>query len=108
MSTTHQTTTAQPVEFSRAEEWVVHHVMLDQLTGADADEEQPWWALGIASKLEAGMLAFTPFEAWRLRRDLRAYASDRCTPDEDAQLAEAVVERIDERFDPPPKTIRSA
>jgi len=96
---------AQPVEFSRAEEWVIHSVMLEQLTGESTDGDQPWWALGIASKLESGVHLLSPFEAWRLRRDLCEYAADDETPPEDADLAESVVERIDARFDPPPQTI---
>jgi hypothetical protein len=96
---------AQPVELSLAEEWVIHSVMLDQLTGDDAEDDQPWWALGIASKLESGVKLLSPFEAWRLRRDLEEYAAAEDTPSEDATLARDVVERIDERFDPPPETI---
>jgi len=96
---------AQPVEFSRAEEWVIHSVMLDHLTGESTDDDQPWWALGIASKLESGVHLLSTFEAWRLRRDLREYATDAETPPEDAELAESVVETIDARFDAPPRAI---
>jgi hypothetical protein len=95
---------AQPVELSLAEEWVIHSVMLEQLTG-DPDDDQPWWALGIASKLEAGVKLLSPFEAWRLRRDLTEYADAEDTPEGDAALARDVVERIDERFDHPPETV---
>lgn len=108
MSATHTmppTPDAQPVEFSLAEEWVIHSVMLDQLTGDPDADDQPWWALGIASKLESGVQLLSPFEAWRLRRDLAAYADEPDTPAEDATLASDVVQRIDERFDPPPETI---
>ncbi len=96
---------AQPVELSRAEEWVIHSLMLDQLTDETTDGDQPWWALGIASKLESGVHLLSPFEAWRLRRDLREYADADGTPPEDADLAEAVAERIDRRFDPPPRAV---
>lgn len=90
---------------SRAEAWVVHHVALDRLLDEDGDEDGPWWALEVAQKLEADEARFTTFEAWRLRCALREYANAPATPDVDAALATAVVERIDREFDGPPAAL---
>jgi hypothetical protein len=89
---------------SRAEAWVVHHVVLTHLLDADADD-QPWWALETARKLEAGERRFTAFEAWRLRRALREYAGREDTPEGDVALGMAVADRITRDFEGPPAAI---
>jgi len=91
---------------SRAEAWVVHHVVLARLLDEDADADaQPWWALEAASKLEAGEDRFTAFEAWRLRCALLEYADLDATPEADVALSVAVVDRIEREFDGPPAAI---
>ena len=91
---------------SRAEAWVVHHVVLAHLLEEDAaSDDQPWWALETAAKLEAGEDRFTAFEAWRLRCALLDYAGSDGTPDADVALSIAVVDRIESEFDGPPAAI---
>ena len=91
---------------SRAEAWVVHHVVLARLLDEEADaDDQPWWALEAVQKLEADDARFTAFEAWRLRYALREYASADDTPDTDVALSEAVVDRIEREFDGPPAAL---
>ncbi|NHN41449.1 hypothetical protein G9C85_07330 [Halorubellus sp. JP-L1] len=92
------------LELSRAEAWVVHHVVLAHLLDEDADA-QPWWALEVAEKLEAGENRFTAFEAWRLRCALVEYADRDATPEADVALSVAVVDRIDSEFDGPPAAL---
>ncbi|WP_435319319.1 hypothetical protein [Haloarchaeobius sp. TZWSO28] len=86
----------------RAEAWVVHHVMVEQLTREDHEGPEPWWALDIARKLEDGSTTLTPFEAWRLREDLLTYAEREDTPESDIALAMAIVSRIEATFGEPP------
>ncbi|MFC6953867.1 hypothetical protein [Halorubellus litoreus] len=91
---------------SRAEAWVVHHVVLAHLLDEDADaDEQPWWALEAAEKLEGDDARFTAFEAWRLRCALLDYAGEDGTPDADVALSVAIVDRIEREFDGPPAAL---
>ncbi|MFD1647459.1 DUF7853 family protein [Haloarchaeobius litoreus] len=83
---------------SRGELWLVHHVMVERLTGHDEDDPQPWWALNIARKLEAGEPTLTTFEAWRLRRDLLDYAERDGTPVSDVAQAQAIVDQLESTF----------
>ncbi|WP_256296787.1 DUF7853 family protein [Haloarchaeobius salinus] len=86
------------VTLSRGELWLVHHVMVERLTGHDESEPQPWWALNIARKLEAGEPTLTTFEAWRLRRDLLDYAARDGTPSSDVARARAIVDQLEATF----------
>ncbi|WP_435359199.1 hypothetical protein [Haloarchaeobius sp. DFWS5] len=105
MSTAHepQPTTTTDLGLTRAEEWVVHYVMVEQLTRETAmGERPPWWAHDIVRKLEADSCTFTQYEAWRLRRDLLTYAAGDATPAADVTLATTVAERLGERYGDPP------
>ncbi|WP_439027324.1 DUF7853 family protein [Haloarchaeobius sp. DT45] len=102
MAATHEPGPEVTFDLGRAEAWVVHHVMVEQLTREDTAEPQPWWALDIARKVEDGTTTLTAFEAWRLRSDLLAYAECPDTPDTDLALTMAVVGRIEETFGEPP------
>lgn len=95
------------LELSRAEAWVVHHVVLTHLLEEEAleDDDQPWWALETIQKLESGVKRFTAFEAWRLRCALLDYVQDDETPEADVALGVAVVESIEDAFDEPPTAI---
>ncbi|MFC4408763.1 DUF7853 family protein [Haloarchaeobius iranensis] len=86
------------LSLSRGELWLVHHVMVERLTGHDEDDPQPWWALNIARKLEAGDPTLTTFEAWRLWRDLREYAERDSTPASDVAQAQAIIDRLEASF----------
>lgn len=102
------TTPTNRLVLSRAEAWVVHHVVLTHLLDGEApteDDEQPWWALETIQKLESGTRRFTAFEAWRLRCALLEYVREDATPDADVALGLAVVETIEEAFDQPPAAI---
>jgi hypothetical protein len=91
---------------SRAEAWVVHHVALAHLLEADDDAtDQPWWALEAVETLEGDDDRFTTFEAWRLRCVLLDYANADATPDTDAALSAAIVDRIEREFDGPPAAL---
>jgi hypothetical protein len=97
MSTTHDDepgTTA--VSLSRESEWVVHHVVLDELVGEDAD--RPLWAVSVAKQLEGAGLSLTPVEGRRVRARLREYlAGDR--PVRDVEPARRALETLDARLD---------
>ena len=90
------------VELSRAEQWVVHHVLLESLGLADgercrqgdAEEEPAEPSLGILQKLEEGTFAFTGEELSFLRRACSDHArTTRATADRN--LASSVADRID-------------
>ncbi|WP_435346224.1 hypothetical protein [Haloarchaeobius sp. HRN-SO-5] len=102
MSSVRHTQTPTELDLSMDEAWLVHHVMVEQLTGGTSDEPQPWWALDIARKLERDDAALTPFEAWRLRSDLLDYAERETTATSDVALAHSVVSRLETRFGRPP------
>lgn len=86
------------VDLSRAEQWVLHHALLDTVGPADesADtdpEDEPRPALDVVEKLEAGTFEFTREELDLVRRTCRAHA--RATDaTADRNLASAVDERI--------------
>jgi len=100
---------------SRAEQWVVHHVMLQQVEAHREDgESPPWWAINAIEKLEdrpvddgtAGTdRPFTCYEAWRLRRALSKYAEQPETPEDDVAAAVGLVRRLDETFVEPPTAL---
>ena len=98
MSSAEYTKTPTNLDLSMDEAWLIHHVMVKKLTTGAADEPQPWWALDIARKLEADDDALTPFEAWRLRRDLLDYADRESTAASDVARAHSVISRLEARF----------
>lgn len=120
MSTTATPTTPDGLDLSRAEQWVLHHVMVEHVDRAyETDDEPPWWAVSIAGKLETGGTAgpapgtgvqlgdrVTTFEAWRVRRALVSYADRADVPESDADLAWCIVERLDAEFEDAPRAIR--
>lgn len=89
------------IELSRAEQWVVHHVMLETIGLADGEPSGPSDAtdlpvrsLAVLEKLEAGAFELTPDELGFLRRACDRHA--RTTPaTADRNLASAVADRID-------------
>lgn len=89
------------VELSRAEQWVVHHVLLDVLGLADGDPHDPadpadetQQSLEVIEKLESGSFEFTPAELSFIRRACGDHArTTRATADRN--LASAVANRVD-------------
>jgi len=87
------------IDLTRAQQWVLHHVMVSRCRRARADRRTPpWWTVDVVEKVEDGVLALSPFEARRVRVDLREFADDAATPAEDARAALAVVEEIEHTF----------
>lgn len=89
------------VELSRAEQWVVHHVLLESLGLADGErcrpteaDDLPQPSLAILEKLEDGTFAFTSEELGFLQRACSDHArSTGATADRN--LASSVADRID-------------
>lgn len=89
------------VELSRAEQWVVHHVLLETIGLADGElsepsdpDELPQRNLAVLEKLEAGQFEFTADELVFLRRACDRHA--RVTPaTADRNLASSVADRIE-------------
>jgi len=100
---------------SHEEQWVVHHVMLQQVEAhRDDGESPPWWAINAIEKLEDRPVdrstadtdrPFTCYEAWRLRRVLSEYAEQPETPEDDVATAVSLVQRLDETFVEPPTAL---
>jgi len=117
MSTTAKRRDASRLEMSRAEQWVVHHVMLQQVETYQEDgESPPWWATEVVEKLEDRSVVdeeatattdqpFTCYEAWRLRRALTDYAEQPTTPESDVTTAVTLAQRLDETFVEPPTAL---
>lgn len=87
------------IDLSPAEQWVVHHVMLDSIGLArpqPTPEEPPEWVIEILQKVEGEDHEFTPLELDHIQHECSAYARDTQTPDSDRELATAIAERIDE------------
>lgn len=86
------------VELSRAEQWVLHHVLLDAIdpaggsSGVAGDGARP--SRGVVEKLEAGAFEFTRAELELIRRACRAHART-TEAAADRNLASAVAARID-------------
>lgn len=92
--------TTNSVELSRAEQWVVHHVLLDALGLADGDpdgtvdDHESQRSLAVIEKLESGSFEFTPAELTLLRRACGAHARN-TEATADRNLATAVANRVD-------------
>lgn len=98
-------TNSKRLELSPAEQWVLHHLMLDRLESArEQYDSTPWWAVDVVEKLERGELSFSTFEAWRLRRDLRRYLEE--APDRDAEEAESLLATLESSFESPPASVQ--
>lgn len=89
------------VELSRAEQWVVHHVLLESIGLADGETDrqseatdQPQRTLDVLEKLESGSFEFTADELSFLRRACGDHArTTRATADRN--LASSVADRIE-------------
>lgn len=90
-----------PLPLDREERWVVHAVLLDYvetatMTGTDASalgcELSALWAL------ENGDSAFTVDELDRIRHEVAAHGRAHDTPDRDRGIAQALVDRLDDRL----------
>jgi hypothetical protein len=89
------------VELSRAEQWVVHHVLLAAVGLADGesshedlDEEVLERNLDVIEKVEAGRFEFTPAELSLLKQACGDHAR-RTRATADRNLASAVADRIE-------------
>lgn len=95
------------VELSRAEQWVVHHVLLEAVGLADGkpgreelDEEVLERNLDVIEKVEAGRFEFTPSELSLLKQACGDHARQtRATADRN--LASAVADRIEATVEEP-------
>lgn len=120
MSTSASASTTDGLDLSRAEQWVLHHVMVEHVDRAyDEAETPPWWAVSVAGKLETeGDAGPTPgtgvalgdklttFEAWRIRHALLEYADRADVPEPEAELARGLVDLFDAEFERAPRVIR--
>lgn len=98
-------TDVKRLELSPAEQWVLHHLMLDRVDRArEQYDSPPWWAVDVVEKLERGELSFSTFEAWRLRQDLRRYIEE--APDRDADEAESILATLETAFESPPASVQ--
>ena len=93
------------INLSRAEQWVVHHVLLKSIGLADGEPsteaieaavlEQN---LELIEKIEAGFFEFTPAELSIVKQACGIHAR-RTNAGSDENLASAVVDRIDTTVD---------
>jgi len=96
----------QRVELSQAQQWVLHHLMLERLDEArERYQDTPWWAVTVANKLERGNFSFSTFEVWRLRQDLRRYIDE--APQRDAEEAESILAALETAFESPPASVQA-
>lgn len=87
------------IDLTRAQQWVLHHVMVSRCEQARADRRTPrWWTVDVIEKLEDDVFVFSPFEARRLWSDLAEYAGDPGTDPREAATARAVVEELEDTF----------
>lgn len=86
------------LDLSRAQQWVLHHVLLDRIElGANAPEtvDPPSPAVYRAfDKLDHGSVRFTRRERHRLCEEVRRYAEAAETPDRDRPTAERVLAKF--------------
>ena len=99
------------VELSRAEQWVVHHVLLESIGLADGESaahdgeiesaDPPQRSLTVLEKIEGGTFEFTTRELSFLQRACDRHArTTQATADRN--LASSVAERIDTAIQGPP------
>lgn len=86
------------LELSRAQRWVLHHVLLDRIeleAAAPAATEPLSPATRRAfKKLDDGCTRFTRRERRRLRDEVCRYAAATATPERDRPVAERVGEKL--------------
>ena len=89
------------VELSRAEQWVVHHVLLESIGLADGEPNDgtdptdlPERSLAVLEKLESGTFEFTADELSFLRQECNRHARA-TSATADRNLASSVAERIE-------------
>lgn len=89
------------VELSRAEQWVVHHVILETIGLADGEPNEPTESsdlpqrsLAVLEKLESGRFEFTADELDFLRRACDRHARV-TSATADRNLASSVADRIE-------------
>lgn len=89
-------TTVTTIDLSRAEQWVLHHVMLDTIETrndhAGGGSLDP--AIRVLEKLETGEFAFTRTELECIRRSCRTHAQT-TEAAADRNLATAITDRIE-------------
>lgn len=86
------------IELSRAEQWVVHHLMLDSIGLAAADstpEEPPKYVIRILQNLETGANEFTPLELDHIRYACSSYTRGNDIPEAERKVAASVIRQID-------------
>ncbi|AGB38915.1 DUF7853 family protein [Natronococcus occultus] len=86
------------LNLSRAQQWVLHHVLLDRLeleANAPAATDPPSPAVYRAfDKLDHGCVRFTRRERHRLCEAVRQYADAAETPERDRPIAERVLAEL--------------
>lgn len=89
-------TSTTVLDLSRAEQWVLHHVMLEAVAADGGDEagREPGPALRVLEKLEAGAFAFTLAELECVRGACGRHART-TEAAADRNLASAVSARIE-------------
>ncbi|WP_290810494.1 hypothetical protein [Halovivax sp.] len=95
MSSTPRETERHPVDLSREQRWVVHHVLADRAEESiDAGDRPPAWLVDLFERIESGPATITTRQATRLEAALAVYAAAEGTPDRDRPVASAVVDEL--------------
>lgn len=90
---------AVSIDFTWAEEWLVHHVVLDTMGLAAKEptpraDDPPWRVVRILEAIEEGQYAFTLFELDFIRDACRAYANNLEGHTDDHEQAEAIIDQV--------------
>ncbi|MHC3439444.1 DUF7853 family protein [Natrialbaceae archaeon A-gly3] len=92
--------TREQVTFSREQQWVAHHVMLDRIEleakAPGETEPPPMEVFQVFEKLEAGEPRLTSSERRCLCRELRRYVEGVNTPERDESVARTLLESLAE------------
>lgn len=100
MSTPPQQSETRVVDFTRAQRWVLHHVLTTRADDAiDARETPPRWLCDAFETVESGDETFTLRQARKMHDAVTTYAAADETPERDVEHATAVVRRLDDAVD---------
>lgn len=97
MSSTPPETERHEVALTRAQRWLLHHVLATRIEDAiDADERPPAWVLETFDTVESGseVERFTDGQARNLARLLRTYL-DANPPERDVVTGTSLLNRLD-------------
>ena len=102
MSSPPPETETHDIEFSRDEQWIVHHALVTHVNDAiDDGDSPPSWAIDVLEAVESGdeTETLTGYQARRLHEVVAEFVERSDTPEADVEHGSAALERLEATVD---------